>query len=73
MVTEARRQVLELFREGRNLYKQMDFAGAFRKFDEALAADPDDGPSKVYRARCKHYVDNPPPEDWDGVFVYNTK
>ena len=30
-------------------------------------------PSKVYYLRCKFYIDNPPPEDWDGVFVMTHK
>ena len=39
----------------------------------ALKVVPEDGPSKVYYERCKYYIDNPPPEDWDGVFVMTTK
>ena len=73
MITAEKKQVLDLFREGRNLYKQMAFLDAYRKFDEALKIDPDDGPAKVYRARCKHYSENAPGDAWDGVFVYNTK
>ena len=51
----------------------MQFAEARKFFANALKVDPDDGPSKVYYVRCKHYIDNPPPEDWDGVFVMQTK
>ena len=51
----------------------MNFEAAKEYFGKALKLDPDDGPSKVYYARCKHYIDNPPPEDWDGVFVMKTK
>jgi Flp pilus assembly protein TadD len=73
MVTDEKRQVMDLFRQGRNLYKQMQFAEAFKRFAEALKIDPEDQPSKVYLARCKHYAKNPPPPDWDGVWVYTTK
>ncbi len=73
MITEEKKRVLALFAEGRKLYKMMDFAGARRYFGEALKNDPDDGPSRVYYLRCQHYVDNPPPEDWDGVWVMKTK
>jgi len=51
----------------------MQFADAFKMFAEALKVDPEDTPSKVYLARCKHYAKNPPPPDWDGVWVYTTK
>ena len=73
MITDEKKKILNLFAEGRKLYKLMQFDEAKRKFDEALSADPDDGPSKVYSERCDHYVENPPPEDWDGVFVMLTK
>ncbi len=73
MISESKQNILKLFAEGRKCYKLMDFKGARNCFKEALAIDPNDGPSKVYFARCKHYIENPPPEDWDGVFVMQTK
>ena len=73
MISEEKKKVLELFSEGRKNYKLMEFDKAKNCFAEALKVDPDDGPSKVYFARCKHYIENPPPEDWDGVFVMKTK
>ncbi|HON14696.1 MAG TPA: tetratricopeptide repeat protein [Treponema sp.] len=73
MIDENKKKVLELFAEGRRYYKLMEFAKALQFFSDALRVDPNDGPSKVYYLRCKHYIDNPPPEDWDGVFVMTTK
>lgn len=73
MIDERKRSVLKLFSEGRKHYKLMDFEKALQSFDEALKLDPEDGPSKVYSTRCQHYLENPPPEDWDGVFVMATK
>ncbi len=73
MITEERKQVLDLFNEGRKRYKLMQFEEARKCFAKALKVDPNDGPSKVYYVRCKHYMDSPPPEDWDGVFVMQTK
>ena len=73
MISETKKKVLELFNEGRKNYKLMNFEVAKDLFTKALNVDPEDGPSKVYFARCKHYLQNPPPEDWDGVFVMKTK
>lgn len=73
MITEEKKKVLELFAQGRRLYKLMQFGEAQRYFGEALKIDKNDGPSKVYYQRCGHYIDNPPPDDWDGVFVFKTK
>jgi hypothetical protein len=73
LITENKQEVLNLFAEGRKQYKLMNFEAAKVFFAKALKVDPEDGPSKVYYARCKHYIENPPPEDWDGVFVMKTK
>lgn len=73
MITAEKQEVLRLFAEGRKCYKLMDFSKARDCFASALKIDKNDGPSKVYYYRCKHYIDNPPPDDWDGVFVMKTK
>ena len=73
MITEEKQKILKFFSEGRKQYKLMNFEEARKYFAQALKVDKDDGPSKVYYARCKHYIENPPPEDWDGVFVMTTK
>jgi tetratricopeptide (TPR) repeat protein len=73
VITEEKKQVLEHFNEGRKLYKLMEFEDAEKHFIRALKLDPNDGPSKVYVARCRHYIQSPPPEDWDGVFVMQNK
>ena len=73
MITDEKKKVLDHFTRGRKMYKLMEFDQAIGHFAQALQIDPDDGPSKVYYARCKHYIDNPPPEDWDGVFVMHSK
>ncbi len=73
MISEEKKKVLQFFAEGRNKYKLMEFSDAMQLFAQALKVDPNDGPSKVYYARCKHYLQNPPPDDWDGVFVMQSK
>jgi hypothetical protein len=73
MISEEKRKVLDLFAEGRKFYKIMNFEKAKGLFAEALKVDENDGPSKVYYERCQHYIENPPSEDWDGVFVMKTK
>ncbi|MCK5153858.1 MAG: hypothetical protein KAQ93_05815 [Spirochaetales bacterium] len=73
MISENKKKLLDIFAQGRKKYKLSDFKGACKLFAEALKIDSEDGPSQVYYARCKHYVDNPPAEDWDGVFVMTSK
>ena len=73
MISETKKQVLDLFAKGRKAYKLMDFPEALRYFDQALEVDPSDGPSQVYKERCQEFIKDPPPEDWDGVYVMKTK
>ncbi|TVQ39340.1 MAG: hypothetical protein EA384_06840 [Spirochaetaceae bacterium] len=73
MISEQKRRVLESFTAGRKRYKLMEFDAALKHFESALELDPADGPARVYAQRCRHYIENPPPEDWDGVFVMTTK
>jgi tetratricopeptide (TPR) repeat protein len=73
MITEDKKKVLDLFAEGRKLYKLQKFAEAREAFARALKIDPEDGPSKEYFARCEQYIQDPPPSDWDGVWVMKTK
>ena len=73
MITAEKKMVLDHFAEGRRLYKLMEFKKALESFEAALAVDPNDGPSKVYVERCRIYMETPPPQDWDGVFVMKTK
>jgi adenylate cyclase len=63
--TVRRRQdfarALEFYRQGR-------FPEALAGFEAILTANPEDGPARVYRDRCRKFQEAPPPADWDTVF-----
>lgn len=65
--------LLPLYNEGLELYRQKQWAAATEKFNAALKIMPNDELSKLYMTRCQEYIDEPPPQDWDGVFVMKTK
>ncbi len=73
MLSDIKKEVLSLFGKGRELYKQRAFSEAAEYFAKALELDEKDGPSRIYRDRCLAYLKNPPPSDWDGVFVMTSK
>ncbi len=73
MITQAMKDLLVHYNQGLELYKQAKFQEAISHFENALKLVPDDGPSKMYIERCKEYIKNPPPKDWDGVYVMKTK
>lgn len=59
---------LEIFNEGLKYYKDRDWDKAIKEFEKFLKISKHDEPSKLYIKRCKHYKDNPPGNNWDGVF-----
>jgi adenylate cyclase len=64
---------LQLYAEAHVLYLQRRWNDAIKKLDEALAIRPNDPPTKLYIERARLYSTQPPPKNWDGVFVMKTK
>ena len=73
---ELPREVLE--RAGRfqhflNLYRNQVWAEAEAILHELLVAEPDCFLYNLYLERIVYFRENPPGEDWDGVFTFVTK
>lgn len=64
---------LQAFEQGLKEYHQKNFKTALPFFQKALSFREDDEPAKLYIERCETYIQEPPPADWDGVFVMKTK
>jgi tetratricopeptide (TPR) repeat protein len=73
VLTENRKKMVAYYRKGLALYKKMQFKEAIPYFQKALELEPQDGPSRLYIARCTELSKNPPPGDWDGVYTMTTK
>jgi len=61
------------FAEGLQAYRARRWGEAITLFQEALQEVPDDHPSQRYIQRCKEFLATPPPANWDGVYVMQTK
>jgi len=72
-VTDKKRQAVERYLNGLACYRSRKWDEATGFFQQALAIDPDDGPSQAYLERCRDFKQSPPPENWDGVYVMKTK
>jgi adenylate cyclase len=64
---------LAAYERGVERYRAGDYTGAQVHFAEALRLDGDDGVSVMYLERCRGLAENPPPADWDGVYVMTHK
>jgi adenylate cyclase len=67
-LSEKQLALFEQFNSGLRLYRRREWCKALENFEEAITINPDDGPSHVYIERCRLFLSQPPPEDWDGVF-----
>ena len=56
----------ENFNHGFDLYQKRCFSEARKLFSELSEKDP---PSRVFLNRCLHFLKNPPPPNWNGVWV----
>jgi adenylate cyclase len=73
MANEGGRDLVQLFARGREAYKIREWRAAKIAFEETLHEWPDDGPSKVFLARCEDYLIEEPDADWDGVYTMKHK
>ena len=65
--------VLDLFHQGLRAYRGRDWARGLDFFTRALDLNDRDHPSRLYADRCRHYLDQPPGDDWEGVWVMTSK
>jgi len=69
-LAEAELARIERFHAALALYDGRAFAEAAAAFD---ALGPADATAPMYAERCRHYLAEPPPPDWNGAFEMKTK
>lgn len=72
-MTDQQLQSLELYHEGLKLYRVQNWQEAIAYFQQAKQLDPSCRVAEIYEQRAGLYQLNPPPADWNGVFVMTTK
>ena len=73
---------LDCFKQGIDKYLLQDWDGALSMFEKAKDLEPNkpgitpgvkDNPSMILIDRCQVMKENPPGDDWDGVYVMTSK
>ncbi|MBV9829927.1 MAG: GAF domain-containing protein [Alphaproteobacteria bacterium] len=65
--------LIAAYESGFDRYQRRDWSNAIEHFGQALEILPTDQPSQIFIDRCRFYADNPPPEDWNGVWIMEAK
>jgi len=75
-------ECIELFEQGAEAYLERDFEQAVNYFEQSAVLEPrkpeempllKTNPSQVYLQRCREMELDPPGEEWDGVYVMESK
>jgi adenylate cyclase len=71
--TAALREALDLFESGLSEFEEREWVKARDHFATVLRIYPQDGPSKLFIARCNEFETAPTRESWDGVINLTEK
>jgi adenylate cyclase len=63
----------DTFAAGLAAYRAQDWHTATHHFSECLALQPSDGPSQLFLTRIAFLKDNPPEQDWAGIWDFGVK
>lgn len=72
-LTTEQADVIEHYHQGRHYYLDRDFPLAMAEFGTVLKLNKDDKSALLHLERCQHWLQNPPPEDWDGSWTMTEK
>ena len=72
-ISDKQLAAVEVFHKGLRLYEQQAWDGAISAFREVMTMDGHLGAAKMYVQRIMDLKTNPPPADWDGVFIMSRK
>jgi adenylate cyclase len=65
--------MLSRFEEALHEYRLQSWLSAQEKLQNLANLEPDRYIYPLYLERIEHYIANPPPENWDGVYTFTTK
>jgi adenylate cyclase len=65
--------VVVLYHEGISLYRERKWIQSRTKFESAISLNENDRLCKLCLERCQYFLENPPEEDWDGVWTMKEK
>lgn len=71
--TSAQKEFARAFETALDKYFAKDFSGCLADCEALLKSHPTDGPLALLKERTAHFLQESPPADWDGTWVYTKK
>lgn len=72
-ISEDKKTIADLTTKGFNAYKNKNFEEAINIYNEIIKTNPEDRLILLFMERCREYITNNPPEDWDGCYTHTSK
>ncbi len=72
-LSSTKEQVIEHYHKGREHYLNRNFPMAMAEFGTVLNIDKTDKSATLHLSRCQHWLQNPPPDSWDGSWALTEK
>jgi len=72
-ITERTRNEAEAFDRGLALYRAREWPRAAAEFEDLVRDFGDSALYRMYLDRIQHFMSEPPPNDWDGVYDFKSK
>ncbi len=73
LATENQQALASLTELGMETYQSRDFTGAIGQFNQVLQLSATDPIATQFIKRSEFYLEHPPKDDWNGVYVFDTK
>jgi len=72
-LSSTKEQIIEHYHKGREHYLNRNFPMAMAEFGTVLNIDKTDKSATLHLSRCQHWLQNPPPDNWDGSWALTEK
>ncbi len=71
--SDALQKQLDMYHQALALYRARQFEKALALFSEIRNGSEMRGLYALYSDRCRRFIQAPPPDDWNGVFIHTSK
>jgi adenylate cyclase len=72
-IDRKQKKIYEYYGTGLRYYFDQNWSKALNYFYTVTKHNPNDIPSRLMLKRCLQYKNNPPPQEWNGVFAQTVK
>jgi PAS domain S-box-containing protein len=66
-------KLIDAYHQGRDYYLEREFELAMAEFAKVQEIDPNNKAANLHMDRCLHFLQEPPPDNWDGVWRLTEK